>query len=195
MLIDVPALRSGSDRFAAHPLRGFTMLEVLLALAILALLAAALVGGAARLLDDRPASAEDVFWKAVQEARKIALTSEHEIRLKFDRQKKAFVLIDSMAVPVLGDDGITRQDVPLRELPVPPQAATDLSVDFLAATKGGNVVIIAGMVLESQPIPYVTFYPDGTCTAFRVQLARASGVSTLAIDPWTCAPVLAPPQS
>ena len=34
------------------------------------------------------------------------------------------------------------------------------------------------------------FYPDGTCTAFRVQFRVGANAWQLAIDPWTCAPVL-----
>jgi general secretion pathway protein H len=48
------------------------------------------------------------------------------------------------------------------------------------------------MLIESQPIPFVTFFSDGTCTAFRAQFVRNGGTSMLAIDPWTCAPVLTP---
>jgi hypothetical protein len=61
-------------------------------------------------------------------------------------------------------------------------------------TKGGNMILIGGMLLESSPIVFATFYADGTCTAFRVQIARGSGVHTLSLDPWTCAPVLLPPD-
>jgi hypothetical protein len=39
-------------------------------------------------------------------------------------------------------------------------------------------------------MPSVTFYDDGTCTPFRVQLRTNAGAHMLTIDPWTCAPVL-----
>ncbi|MFN5561024.1 MAG: prepilin-type N-terminal cleavage/methylation domain-containing protein, partial [Opitutaceae bacterium] len=53
--------------------RAFTILEVLLALALLGLLATLLIGGAGRLLEGRGRSAEEVFWKAATEARRYAL--------------------------------------------------------------------------------------------------------------------------
>jgi general secretion pathway protein H len=159
--------------------RAFTLLEILLALAIIGLLAAALVGGSARLLNRQPATVEEVFWQAVQEARKDALRHEREVYLRFsaDPEKgKAFQVIDGTEV---------------QNFPLPPEIATrDLTVDFLSAQKSGNIAIIAGVTVETKPVKFVTFYSDGTCTAFRLQIARANGAHTLSIDPWTCAPIL-----
>jgi general secretion pathway protein H len=170
----------------------FTLLEVLLALAIIALLAGVLIGGSARLLSDQPVTATEVFWKAVQEARKAALKTEHEIRLKFDAEKKQFVLLDGLAPSRLAADGFTREDAPLQTFPVMPAVARDLTVEFLAAGKGGPTILVGGVLIEAQPIPFVTFYSDGTCTAFRAQFMRDGSASVLAVDPWTCSPVLPP---
>ena len=161
---------------------GFTLLELLLALAIIALIGTVLIGGSAQLLADRPVTADDVFWKAVQQARKTALKSGNEIRLTFtdDRDKgRAFVVTDGEAA---------------REFPLTMPSATDLAVTFLVAQKGGSAVLIGGTLVETQRIPFVAFYADGTCTAFRAQFQRNTGVHTVAIDPWTCAPVLLPPD-
>jgi len=169
----------------------FTLLEVLLALAVIALVASLLVGGTAQLLRDQPVTADDVFWKTVQEARKAALKSEHDIRLKFDADKKRFLLLDSTAQPAPDPaNPVKPEEVPLKEFPLPPPAAADLTVDFLSATKGGPTILVGGVLVEALPIPHVTFYPDGTCTAFRAQFVRPNGAHTLNIDPWTCAPVL-----
>ena len=174
--------------------RAFTLLEVLLSIAIIALVSTVLIGGSARLLNEQPVTPHDVFWKAVREARKTALQAEHEIRLKFDKDRKEFVLIDGLAPTTLAPDGFTREERPLKQFPIPAVTAGDLAVDFLGpATKGGgNAILVGGVLIESQTIPFVTFYSDGTCTAFRAQLVRNGGTSILSIDPWTCAPVLTP---
>jgi len=154
----------------------------MLALAIIALIGTVLIGGSAQLLADKPITADDVFWKAVQQARKDALKSGNEVRLTFvdDRDKgKSFVV----------NDGVNP-----REFPLNPATTSDLSVTFLVAQKGGNAVLVGGMMVETQTIPFVAFYADGTCTAFRAQFQRSNGVHTIAIDPWTCAPVLTPPD-
>ncbi|MSU47857.1 MAG: prepilin-type N-terminal cleavage/methylation domain-containing protein [Opitutus sp.] len=175
------------------PTRGFTLLEILLSIAIIALLAGAMVAGTAKLLNEQPVTADEVFWKAVQESRKTALKTEHEIRLKFDKEKKQFLIFDGLAPAALAADGITKEEVPLKVFPLPAVTATDLTIEFLGGgSKGGNTILVGGMLLESQPLPFVKFYSDGTCGAFRVQVARNGTVHTLAIDPWTCAPVLAP---
>jgi hypothetical protein len=50
------------------------------------------------------------------------------------------------------------------------------------------------VLLETQPVGHVTFYSDGTCTAFRLQIMRNGAAHILSIDPWTCAPVLTPSE-
>lgn len=170
--------------------QGFTLLEVLLSLAIIALLGSVLIGGASHLLNEQPVTSEDVFWRAVQEGRKAALKSQHDIRLKFDSRAKQFVLIDGLAPSVLAADGFTREETPIKTFPIHPAFAADLTVEFLSPVKGGNMILVGGVLIEGQSIPYVTFYSDGTCSAFRAQFMRAGAATVLSVDPWTCAPVL-----
>ncbi|MEO6244501.1 MAG: prepilin-type N-terminal cleavage/methylation domain-containing protein [Opitutaceae bacterium] len=174
--------------------RGFTLLEVLLSIAIIGLVATVLVSGSARLLSEQPVTPTEIFWRSVQEARKAALKSGHEVRLKFEKEKRRFVLFDGLAPSTLAADGFTREEVPLKTFPISAAAAAgDLAVEFLGAgTKGGSVILVGGVMLETQTVPFVTFYADGTCTAFRAQFSRTGGANLLSIDPWTCAPVLTP---
>jgi general secretion pathway protein H len=177
-----------------RPVAAFTLLEVLLSIGIIALLAGMLVGGAANMVSDQPVTPYELFWKSVQEARKAALKAEHDIRLKFDAEKKQFYLVDGLAPPA-EEAGVLRDEVRLKVFAIPAKHAADLAVDFLGPiSKGANLILVGGVVLESKSIPYVTFYSDGTCMPFRAQFVRNGGSSVLAIDPWTCAPVLTPPD-
>ena len=157
------------------------MLEILLVLAIMGLIASVLVGGAARLLTDRPVSAEDIFWKAVQDARKMSLQSDREVSLQF-------VTDDTTKMQAF----VVSNGIQTKQFPVAMKAGDNLEVSFLAAQPtGSNVIMIAGTVLETQKVN-VTFYPDGTCTSFRAQFFRNGDAHIVGIDPWTCAPVLTP---
>src|SRR5262245_16860672 len=92
---------SGGRQFSSGGSRAFTLLEILLAIAIIALIGTVLIGGSANLLKEQPASAEEVFDKVVQECRKKALKSEKEVRLVFrkDGDTKRFAIVDSAAPP------------------------------------------------------------------------------------------------
>ena len=163
--------------------RGFTLLEMLLTLALIALLAGALIGGSSALLAEKPPSADDVFWSTVRTARKTALNSEQELNLRYDEKTKAFQLtppdglVQSFPIPVAG-------------------SGNDLIVEFLAAQKTGGSILLGGTVVETEPLSGgVTFYADGTCTPFRLQIRVNGGAHIIALDPWTCSPVLTPPKS
>jgi general secretion pathway protein H len=155
--------------------RGFTLLEILLALALIALLATVFVGASSALLSDKPRSLDDQFWKLCATARQSALESQRDLLVGFDGKTRSFVLNDGGAI---------------RTIPVtgPP----DLVVEFFPADRDASTMLIGGMVVQTSPIPNVTFYADGTCTPFRVQLRTSGGAHVLDLDPWTCAPVLPP---
>jgi prepilin-type N-terminal cleavage/methylation domain-containing protein len=171
--------RENRERNLSGARHAFTLLEILLALGLIALLSAVLVGGSIRMLDDKPVSTDAIFWKACAEARKAALQAGHDVRLGFadDREHGKRFTVDDGSGP--------------KEFPVNPTTSGDLAVNFLSAQKtAGSAVIMAGQVVETQSLPFVTFYGDGTCTAFRVQIRVGVDSHILAIDPWTCAPVL-----
>lgn len=153
--------------------RGFTLLEILLALAVIGLLAAALTTVSWHLLGDNAKTPEDTFWDASREARKIALKNERETHLSYDEKGKQFAVTD----------GTTSKTFPL-----PP--IRGLTVDFLAAAQGRSSVLIGGQLVDTRTIPSVSFYSDGTCQPFRVQFRSGGPAHVIAIDPWTCAEVM-----
>lgn len=157
--------------------RGFTLLEILLALALIALLGTLLVGASSRALTNKPVSTDDLFWKACSEARKLALESGREVRLGFadEREKGRRFTVEG---------GTGARDFPIT-------GAGEIAVNFLSGQKvAGSAVILGGQLVETQALPFVTFYGDGTCTAFRVQIRSGVSAHVLSVDPWTCAPVL-----
>jgi Tfp pilus assembly protein FimT len=167
---------TGSGGFFAAA-SGFTLLEMLLALGLLALIGTVLIGGSTRALNTKPVSTDELFWKSCGEARKLALQSGREVRLGFadDHEKGRRFTVD---------DGMGAREFPLT-------TAGEVGVNFLSGQKvAGSAVIMAGQVVETQALPFVTFYSDGTCTAFRVQIRLGVNAHILSIDPWTCAPVL-----
>jgi prepilin-type N-terminal cleavage/methylation domain-containing protein len=161
----------------------FTLLEILLAIALVALLAGALIAGSVSLLNDKPLLPQEVFWQASHAARKTALQNAavqggHDVRLTFDDKQKAFI----------ADDGVNPQTFPIAKPPA------DLGVTFFPTSGSTGSSPGGGSPEQSAPVPYVTFYGDGTCTPFDVQFRSKASAQLLEIDPWTCAQILkAPP--
>ena len=105
---------------------GFTLLEILLAIALVALIATALIAGSASLLNAKSVSADDIFWQAVGQARKTALQGAGDVKLSFDDDQKAFIV----------DNGTTPQPVPVpgaTKMPVPGVLTTHGSTDGSSA--------------------------------------------------------------
>jgi len=155
---------------------GFTLLEILLVLALIALMGTIFIGGSSAMLADKAKSLDDQFWQACADARRQALEDRQSVLLSFDPKAKGFVLADSLnrtVVPVTGPD--------------------DLLIDFHSAqAESGSETLVGGTLVETQPMATVAFYNDGTCTPFRAQIRANAGAHMLSIDPWTCAPVLSP---
>jgi general secretion pathway protein H len=157
--------------------RGFTLLEILMALALISLLAGVLVTGTTHLLDEGTKTPSEMLLKAIADSRRMAVQNDCEVTLAFNRDARAFVLTSYK----------TGTGVVAASLPV--TAEGDFGLDFLVPRKG-NSVLIGGVLVETSTVPSVSFYADGTCTAFRAQITGTSDPEVIAIDPWTCAPVL-----
>lgn len=165
----------GTGRFPPRAGTGaFTLVEILLVLALIAVIAAMVTAGITRVFSDEHPAPDDVFWQACRSAERMATLGEREVSLGFDAKERAFIWSDGQETGRAAFD----------------PAGGEISVQFLQAQTGGTLILIAGQVIETQEVPRVTFYPDGTCSAFRVQFRSGEKTWQLAIDPWTCAPVL-----
>jgi general secretion pathway protein H len=155
----------------------FTLVEVLLALAVMALLGTLLLPGVNSILRSLAVSEPDqVVWQTLNQVREQALTGNRTLWLQ----------------PGLENSRLVWSDGPrswTKDLPAGCQ------MQLLQAQSGAKV-LIGGQLIETREVAGVNFYPDGTCDAFRVQLRKGSGVAQiLTIDPWTCAPIIAAGKS
>lgn len=152
--------------------RAFTLIEILLVIGLLGLASLVLVNSASDLFRSREPRPDDVFWQAVTAARQLALESNRTVTLRYDQEKRTLAW-------AAGPD-------PGRSL-----AFSGQLLEFLPVAASGTV-LIGGQLAETGNLPLIRFYPDGGCDAFRAQLTDATGRRiVLAIDPWTCAPMLA----
>jgi prepilin-type N-terminal cleavage/methylation domain-containing protein len=155
--------------------RGFTLIEILLVVALIGLVGWIFIGGSTALLNGAKGdSPDEQFWKATVAARKEALEEGKSVLMTFDPKVRGFVL----------SDGSQKQTIPVT-------GADDLTIDFHPVqSDSSSSVLIGGTLVETEPLAAVTFYNDGTCTPFRVQVRANGAAHLLAIDPWTCAPML-----
>lgn len=150
--------------------RAFTLLELLLALALLGLVSTLFITGGRELFRAREFTAADVFWQAVQAARLQAIQGGATVILRYDEQSRRIVW---------GAAGESQSlDWPARNL------------EFLR-DGSRDTVLIGGRLVDTAVLPTVRFHPDGTIDRFRVQLTGHDGrVTRLELDPWTAAPVV-----
>ncbi len=150
----------------------FTLIEVLLAVAILGFVALLFISSAADIFRTTEPRPDEVFWQGVTAARELALESNQTVIFRFDLEKRSLVWnIGPEAGHTLAFPGH--------------------SLEFLPVTEQ-STILLGGQLAETGGLKLIHFYPDGGCDAFRAQLTDANNRRTvLSIDPWTCAPVLA----
>ncbi len=164
---------SGRRFSAARARNGFTLIEILLVIAVIALLSSLFVTGVAVLAARDEGTLDEVFEQAVREARWLALDGERPVVLGFDEDKNAFVLSREAGGEAM------------REFPVDSAA----SIRFLKQRPRTSYVLIRGELVQTEPVESVTFFPDGSSTPFTIELGYAGDRWSYPIDPWTGAPL------
>lgn len=150
--------------------RAFTLLEVILAIALLGLVASLFITGGSEMFRARQRTMVDVFWEAVQAARLQAVQEDTTVVLRFDEKSKRILWGST--------DESRGLDWPGRNL------------EFLP-TESRDTILLGGQLVDTGGLAFVRFHADGTTDRFRVQLTDANGqITRLELDPWTAAPVL-----
>lgn len=165
-------MRFGQKREAVRrpSRRAFTLIEILLVLALLSLLATLFIAGASNLFRSQEKTMNDVFWQAVQSARLQAVEGDRTVELRYDDKKNL----------VRWGTGETAANLPW----------PGKKLDFLPVEKH-DTMLLGGQLVDTGGMQVVRFYADGCVENFRAQLTGNDGhISRLEIDPWTCAPII-----
>lgn len=148
---------------------GFTLAEVLLVLALMALLSGVLILGGANLLEGGKDDPEAALLAVLQKVRREAVERDEVIELRIE------------------NDGMTLAwgDQPDQSATLP--VAENVRARLLAPVSLGAVLI--GGEAEERPLPRLRVYPDGTCDLARLEVRRNGARRLHDIDPLTCAPL------
>ena len=164
-----PAAEFGQSTARApwhQKMAGFTLLEVLVVLALIGLISALLIGSSDALLrsigkDDL----ETTALTAIANARHSAVLAGRQEELHNDDQTRMLSWDDGSAA--LTGEGTVR---------------------LLPAVKT-SAMLVGGQAVEA-PLLRVRFYADGTCDPFRLEIVKDKASHILSIDPWTSTPLL-----
>ena len=150
--------------------RAFTLLEVIITIALLGLLGGLFISGGSDLFRARERTAADVFWQAVQAARLQAVQEDTTVLLRFDEKKLQVTWTSATSAHEL--------DWPGKNL------------EFLPVERN-DTILLGGQLAGTGRLVVVRFHADGGVDRFRAQLTDAAGqITRLDLDPWTCAPVM-----
>lgn len=146
---------------------GFTLIEVLLVIALLALISTAIVAGTNAIdrLQREGADAESAALSAISAARRTAVTTARTVTLVHQTEEHQLTW-EGGAVPLPDNDETVALLPPVME----------------------SAYLVGGR-LQENAITRIRFYPDGTCDAFRLQIRRQNQSRESVIDPWTSSPV------
>ncbi len=170
LLIPLTCVRTDHGRVA----RGFTLVEVLLVLAMMTLFAVLFIPGVNSMLREIDSRGpEQIVTETMLAARGAALESGRTVEVRFDAKERRFQWDAALKQPETLPAGVKLELLP---------------------PETGNVVLLGGQMTEVSEQTRVRFFSDGTCDPFRVRVQEEKESPRLLVaDPWTCAlsPVVA----
>jgi prepilin-type N-terminal cleavage/methylation domain-containing protein len=166
-------------RRARRAARGFTVLELVLVIALIAMMAAALVLNIESMMRQSEASAvEGAFWEAARTARTDALLKRRTETVRYDEKQAAFVIESA---------GETRRfEIDRSQW----KQELKLEIAFKKRLASSQFTLVGGQLVDLREIPSIQFFQDGTCTPFVLELVVGDTTRRIEVDPWTGAELL-----
>jgi len=148
---------------------GFTLLEVLVVIAVIALLSSLIVVNINALLNGIGTPPLDrTLQRAVREARYFAVTQKDTVTLSYEGERGAFIVT-------------SRQGEELYEVPTELENADDASIIFyhILATKGLQDDPLDG---DREEVTQIFFHPDRSSTPFEVEIEERGSPERFRFD-------------
>lgn len=162
---------------------GFSMVEILLVIALIGVLASIFVLNFDVLLrQNETGSLEQAFWKASSEARNLALFERRPQDLRYDPETTAYLIgggEEAVRFPVNTSDWTE---------------GVETEVLFNQSLTDDSFKLVGGKLITERQVPFVRFFPDGTCMPFVLSIRVDEDVRTIEIDPWSGAELLPPEE-
>lgn len=146
----------------------------MLTMALVALLSSLFIWNINALLKQGELEAlQNELWGAVEKAKQSAVFSRQANKVRFDLDQQAFLVSSNgVEVPFKVDTSGLGEDI-------------EIEVRFKMVLPKDGYRLVRGQLVTHREIESVTFYPDGTCTPFSVDLRIGDYESSYQIDPWT----------
>ncbi|MEM8867272.1 MAG: type II secretion system protein [Verrucomicrobiota bacterium] len=166
---------SATGNSLARQKAGFTLIEIVFALGLIALASGIVVINAIRMLDrSKETSTNEILFQAIQEARFIAAADRKNTELRFNKETGSLEIRNSsreMQSLALGEDFADQGQSAINFYLVPPSRGLDPVEDPLRTR------------LEAKAI---RFAPDRSSSPFVVEIDTGSGTpARIAVDPFS----------
>lgn len=163
---------------------GFTLLETLLAIGLMTMIAAVLIGGSSALLKNATdAYPETALLALLQNVRRNAVLHGRIIELT------PTGATDDNSPDFTWGDEVPIDETPRQEETLPKME--DKTVKILPPESAGAILL--GGVASEKSLTRMRFFPDGTCDRVRLEITFKGERQIRMVDPLTCAPLPAVP--